>query len=629
MRRVLFILFVMTLAAAMPLSSSCASEASPNTAADAPFMEGDIAAEPMEPVPVELEDVDLTSWDESDAVSEECVPEFGSEMSAPETAIDTRDLQEIDILEEANQTEPGGASAVPDALVLGRKEKYQLGAGDAYASSNPKIASVSGTGMINAKKKGKAVITVTAGGDVVGACTVIVRAAPKRISLPKRGAVLIGQSIILTPKVKGGASGKITWKSSNNSIATVDGNGFVTGIRTGKVKITAKTYNKKKATCTVTVRSPNEPTSVSFPVNTLYIGNGESVQLQPILNYGAEATFRYTTSDKSVVSVNQEGVVSGRTAGRSAQITVRTQNGKSAKLQVEVLRAPDELYLDDPSGDALVVGGTLQMTASLPENAASQITWRSSSPEVAVVSEERPFTAGIGSSITVTGVGIGSATITASTFNGREVSWNIEVEKAVEPAIEDTDSEETDVRDTGALLKLLFIGNSHTFFNDLPGMVRDLAVENGYACQVTKLAESGWSLLQHVNEPNTEYVILSGGFDYVILQDRANPFNREDFTSAVLTLNALIRQTGAIPVLYESWTNKDAANKQAELDAAHYEMAEKIGAILVPVGEYWRDNAHIHSGIDMYAGDGIHATKAGSQFAAGMIWDMIYSYLQG
>ena len=50
-------------------------------------------------------------------------------------------------------------------------------------------------------------------------------------------------------------------------------------------------------------------------------------------------------------------------------------------------------------------------------------------------------------------------------------------------------------------LKILFIGNSHTYYNDMPQMVRQRASEDGYGCHVTMLAHGGWFLSQHAEEP--------------------------------------------------------------------------------------------------------------------------------
>ena len=68
---------------------------------------------------------------------------------------------------------------------------------------------------------------------------------------------------------------------------------------------------------------------------------------------------------------------------------------------------------------------------------------------------------------------------------------------------------------TMKLLRLLFIGNSHTYCNDMPLYVRAMARECGFDCEVTMLAHGGWYLEQHANEPDVRFNILYGKYDYV------------------------------------------------------------------------------------------------------------------
>ena len=62
-------------------------------------------------------------------------------------------------------------------------------------------------------------------------------------------------------------------------------------------------------------------------------------------------------------------------------------------------------------------------------------------------------------------------------------------------------------------LAILFIGNSHTYFNDMPLMVQRRAEDAGYDCRVTMIAHGGWFLAQHVEEPDVRFNNLFGGYD--------------------------------------------------------------------------------------------------------------------
>ena len=179
-------------------------------------------------------------------------------------------------------------------------------------------------------------------------------------------------------------------------------------------------------------------------------------------------------------------------------------------------------------------------------------------------------------------------------------------------------------------LSILFIGNSHTYYNDMPLMVRRRAIENGYDCRVTMIAHGGWFLAQHAEEPDVRFNILHGEYDYVVLQEHAHPFGPvEKFRDAAVRLNGWIREAGSTPVLYGTWTKKSEPEKQEEMNEAHRMVAGEIDALLAGVGEYWWGYQESWPELEMYAGDGAHASAARSDFAAKYIWDAIFADLEG
>ena len=173
-------------------------------------------------------------------------------------------------------------------------------------------------------------------------------------------------------------------------------------------------------------------------------------------------------------------------------------------------------------------------------------------------------------------------------------------------------------------LAILFIGNSHTYFNDMPLMVQRCAEDAGYDCRVTMIAHGGWFLAQHAEEPDVRFNVLYGHYDYVVLQEHAHPFGPvEKFREAAIKLNQMIRQAGSIPVIYETWARKSEPEAQAQMNDTHRHIAEEIGALLAPVGENWWLYQQSRPDLEVYADDGAHASPAGSDFAAKHIWEVI------
>ena len=170
------------------------------------------------------------------------------------------------------------------------------------------------------------------------------------------------------------------------------------------------------------------------------------------------------------------------------------------------------------------------------------------------------------------------------------------------------------------LIKVLFIGNNHTYYNDMPSLAKRRLDEDGYDCHVTMLAHPAWFLAQHVEDPEAKFNIRFGGYDYVVLQEHAHPFGPEEkFFEAVRTLTDWIKEAGATPVIYLTWAQKNEPEAQQRMTDAHKRIAEETGSLLAHVGDEWWGYMRSWPELEMYADDGAHASPAGSDFAAKMI----------
>lgn len=119
-----------------------------------------------------------------------------------------------------------------------------------------------------------------------------------------------------------GSPKKVTWKSSNKSIATVSSSGKVTAKKAGKVVITA-TVNKKTYKCNITVSNPQTTNK-----STYYIGTKDTMQLTAP---GLTGKITWTSNKPNVVTVSKTGVISSPLSGSavgSAKVTASTKSKK-------------------------------------------------------------------------------------------------------------------------------------------------------------------------------------------------------------------------------------------------------------------------------------------------------------
>jgi hypothetical protein len=167
-------------------------------------------------------------------------------------------------------------------------------------------------------------------------------------------------------------------------------------------------------------------------------------------------------------------------------------------------------------------------------------------------------------------------------------------------------------------LNILFIGNSFTSRNDLPGMIAQLAAAAGTRLDHDLISAGGASLRRHWNGGAARAAIKRGGYDFVVLQEQSTlPIkNAARMRENVLLFDAAIKAAGARTVLYMTWARANAPQAQDVITAAYTSIGKEIGAIAIPAGEAWRLFLSEHKLPVLHDRDGSHPTLAGTFLAA-------------
>lgn len=255
-----------------------------------------------------------------------------------------------------------------------------------WTSSDKSIASVE-SGKVKAVKKGEATITAKAG-DKTAEAKIVVLAPVSGITLNKnRLDLIIGETETLTATITpADADPKepITWTTSDETIATVDG-GKVTAVKEGEATVTA-TSDGKSATCIVKVDYIHvSEISLDITEKTLYVGETLNLTATVSPENSTYKTVEWTSSDKSVATVDAEGKVNA--IGKGTTTITAKADGKEATCKLTVL-APVKGVSISKTALSLLVGESATLTATLiPADATprEELTWSSSAPEVATV----------------------------------------------------------------------------------------------------------------------------------------------------------------------------------------------------------------------------------------------------
>lgn len=208
-------------------------------------------------------------------------------------------------------------------------------------------------------------------------------------------------------------------------------------------------------------------------------------------------------------------------------------------------------------------------------------------------------------------------------------------------------SAKTDDRDS---TKVLFIGNSYTYYHDLPQMVKSIAasIAQDYRMQlsVRKYTPGGCTFQRHLTMKNEIAAIKEGDWDYVVLQEQsANPAKPTDSVLQntypyARQLTELVRRYNpkAKIIFYMTWGHKDGcqepvkdyplintyAGMQERLITSYLEMAYRNNAWCAPVGMAWKRVRSERPYLPLYWPDGSHPSTLGTYLAANVIFATIF-----
>ena len=186
--------------------------------------------------------------------------------------------------------------------------------------------------------------------------------------------------------------------------------------------------------------------------------------------------------------------------------------------------------------------------------------------------------------------------------------------------------------------QILFIGNSYTFSNDLPGILLNLAKEGGYDLKITMLAEGGWTLEKNAASQEILEWVKQPQWDYVVLQEQSvipsNLTEREQsMYPAVRQLNTEIQSAGAETILFMTWGRRDGmlqsgfsdfGEMQAEIAKGYIEVANELNVIIAPVGVAWQRAIEQSAQFDLWQTDGSHPSLTGSYLAACVFYAVVF-----
>ncbi len=178
--------------------------------------------------------------------------------------------------------------------------------------------------------------------------------------------------------------------------------------------------------------------------------------------------------------------------------------------------------------------------------------------------------------------------------------------------------------------RILFVGNSYTYFWNLPETVEAMAGFGDDGLDVEKSTAGGASLKDHWDgEKNlkSRERITNGQWDYVVLQNHSlsSIEHPDEFVEYGKKFIELVKQSGATPVLYATWARKHNPLMREHITEAYRNLGRETGTPVVFAGEAWEEVRILRPELDLYFPDGTHPSPAGSYLNA----CLFYSFFTG
>lgn len=186
--------------------------------------------------------------------------------------------------------------------------------------------------------------------------------------------------------------------------------------------------------------------------------------------------------------------------------------------------------------------------------------------------------------------------------------------------------------------RVLFVGNSLTFANDLPEVFAELARSGGLEVEVDMSAQAGWTCSDHATSAVTFDKIEQQDWDFVILQEQSTlpalaDQREEQMVPAVRLLDEKIREGGANTVLFMTWGRRDGqpgaglgdfAEMQAHLQAGYTVVANELDIRVAPVGVAWQHALAQDPQLGLWQQDGLHPAQEGTYLSACVFYAVLF-----
>ena len=287
-----------------------------------------------------------------------------------------------------------------------------------WSSNDTSIATVDQNGKVTTIEAGNCVITATSqDSGAMAKCIVTVLQPITGISLNVNSKTIMKDDkfIIIPTITPADADNKnVIFSSSDDTVASVDANGVVTGKKGGIAIIIAKTEERGLiASCQVTVQEFVSSVKINAGISRMNIGDSKQLSATVSAESATNRKLRWTSSNSSIISVDANGRISAKNVGRATIYAYATDgSGIFDSATIEVIKPVTSIMIN-PSNVSIAEGKSAKVSVSVaPADATyKEVEWSSSDSSIATVDYSGE----------ITGVKAGICKVYATSVDGNNV----------------------------------------------------------------------------------------------------------------------------------------------------------------------------------------------------------------
>ena len=418
-----------------------------------------------------------------------------------------------------------------------------------------------------------------------------------------------GKSFKLSTKIypSNATDKSVKWTSEDPSIAKVDSNGKVKGIKGGKTKIVATTIDGRKvAKCLVTVHDKTTTKVKGIKLNKtkaeIVVGKSTTVTAIVSPSNATNKTVTWKSSNTKIATV-KNGKITGKKKGSTTITAITTDGSKKAKVSVKVTNNKVKSIKLNKTKESIKVGESSTLSESIdPSNATNKkVKWKSSNDKIVKVNSKGK----------ITGVKKGTAKVTVTAEDGgKKATSTITVEE----------------KTSSKTKTILFVGNSKTYVNDIPGLTGKIASAGGYKVETKSVTKGGATLKTLSKEYSSKLKDIK--YDYLILQEQTDAYLNSDTSLYKNGVKEVINETkgksNSKIYIRALWGLKNT--KQDKLNSCYKNtdnIASSVGAKVIYDGKAW-DLSEKKYKYNLFK-DERHQSKYGAYLSALTIYATIFN----